>query len=116
LESGRFASAGRTTDVNGSVARVEDELDSMLLFWPQAVGGNESIASAKALASADSAIDEIDHLALALEAADGSDFVTVPQNRAGGLLQGQCAFQLRVVDVAAPVAKCLGQNLVVAGN
>ena len=88
----------------------------MLLFWPQAVRCNELIVSAKALAAADSAIDEINHLAFALEAADGGDFVTVPQNRAGGLLQGERTFQLRVVDVPAPVAKCFRQNLVIARN
>ena len=59
---------------------------------------------------------EINHLAFPLEAADGGDFVTVPQNRAGGLLQGERTFQLRVVDVPAPVAKCFRQNLVIARN
>src|SRR5262245_50754741 len=76
-----FAGSGGTTDIDREVTRVQNELNCVALIGTKRARRSDSCVPAETRETANPAIDEFNHLPLALETLGGCDFAAVSENR-----------------------------------
>jgi hypothetical protein len=107
-ERGSLARTGSPSNVYREIARIKHCLDSVPLFGTEMFRNLKVAALPEAVVAIHSAINDHDHVTLAIEARVCRNFIPSGYERSSRTLKGEGALEVAEFNVAASVTKSLG--------
>jgi len=109
LERRRLPRTRGAAQVNREIARIEQELDHLLLLRPKPVGSNEIAMPTQRFKMPKPSVDSLNHFLFPIQACARGHFVAGPENGASRLLNHEMAFQFSEANVTTAVTQGLGE-------